>query len=159
MTQLSIVVRPAEVSDAPAIHRLHTCSMQILCRSHYTPVQLARWLGCRQPAGYLPAIERHELFVATLATQIVGFGHALPGAIAAIFVDPAWLGKGIGRQLVQHGLRVAQDPTDRPVYLEATLNACSFYERCGFRCIEQKVMCRGDSELTVVAMVYHGPCQ
>lgn len=157
MSKLQITIRPAEALDAPAMHRLHTCAVQILCRSHYTPAQLVGWLGRRQPAGYLPAIARQEMFVATTATQIVGFGHAVPGAITAIFVDPAWLGNGIGRQLVQHGLKVAQQPVNRPVYLEATLNACSFYERCGFSCLEKKLIHPGDTALPVVVMVYQ-PC-
>lgn len=156
MNKGQITVRKAAAADAPGIHRLHTCSVQILCRSHYTPAQLVGWIGCRQPAGYLPAIERNQLFVAMMAVQIVGFGHALPGEIAAIFVDPAWTGNGIGRQLVQRGLMLAQEPADRPVYLEATLNASVFYERCGFKRLQQQMIRRGQTELAVVVMVYRG---
>jgi hypothetical protein len=58
MTQLPVQIRRAELADAPAIHQLHTRSVQTLCRSHYTPTQIAAWIGRRQPAGYLPAIER-----------------------------------------------------------------------------------------------------
>lgn len=138
MTQLPVQIRRAEPADAPAIHHLHTRSVQTLCRSHYTPAQTAGWIGRRQPAGYLPAIEREEMFVAEIAGKLVGFGHAVVGEIVAIFVDPDWTGRGVGRQLLTHALALAQGGNDHPVWLEATLNARTFYERCGFRMVEQK---------------------
>jgi hypothetical protein len=57
---------------------------------HYTPEQIAGWIGRRQPAGYPPAIERGEMLVATVAGQLVGFSHVVPGEIVALFVDPDW---------------------------------------------------------------------
>jgi GNAT superfamily N-acetyltransferase len=156
MSQHEAELRPAEPTDAFAIHRLHTRSVQILCRSHYTPEEIAAWIGQRQPAGYLPAIERGEMFMATLAGQLVGFSHAVPGEIMALFVDPDWAGRGVGRQLLTHALTLAQGEEGRPVLLEATLNARTFYERCGFQRVEEKTVQRGQTELAVIVMIYPG---
>lgn len=156
MIQSTVQIRTAEPADAPAIHHLHTRSVQTLCRSHYTSSQIAEWIGRRQPAGYLPAIEREEMFVAALTGKLAGFGHAVVGEIVAIFVDPDWTGRGVGRQLLTHAIALAQRDEARLVFLEATLNARSFYERCGFQMVEQKTAQRGQTELTVVVMVYPG---
>lgn len=154
MNQSPTQLRQAEPADAEAIHQLHTRSVQTLCRSHYTPTQIEAWIGRRQPAGYLPAIERKEMFVAEVAGKLVGFGHAVAGEVVAVFVDPAWTRRGVGRQLLTHALALAQGPEQRPVFLEATLNARSFYERCGFQMMEEKLIQRGQTELAVVVMAY-----
>jgi len=57
-------IRSAIATDADAIHELHTKSVQELCAEHYTPEQIAGWLKQRTSAGYLPGIERNEIFVA-----------------------------------------------------------------------------------------------
>lgn len=156
MAKLSVQIRQAEPADAPVIHQLHTRSVRTLCQTHYTPSQIEGWLGRRQPEGYLPAIQRHELFVAEVAGVLVGFGHAVPGEIVAIFVDSDWAGHGVGRQLVDYAMPLAQGSTGGPVHLEATLNACGFYARYGFQHLRQKLIQRGQVELAVVEMVYHG---
>lgn len=48
----------------------------------------------------------------------------------ALFIDPDWRGKGVGRSLVEHGLEL--NPTLTTDVNEQNLLAISFYERLGF---------------------------
>jgi GNAT superfamily N-acetyltransferase len=149
-----IHIRNAQPEDALQIHDVHTHSVRTLCQGHYTPEQIDGWIGHRTPEGYLESIERKEIFVAERAGRIVGFGHAVSGEILAIYVDPVWSRKGIGRQLLHHAITVAQPPESAPIQLEATLNAQSFYERCGFVEVRRTVLKRRDVQLPVVVMQY-----
>jgi putative acetyltransferase len=48
----------------------------------------------------------------------------------ALFIDPDWHGKGVGRSLVQHGL--ALHPAMTTDVNEQNEGALTFYERLGF---------------------------
>lgn len=156
MRESYVRIRNAQPEDALQIHNLHTRSVRSLCNGHYTGEQIDGWIGHRTPEGYLEGIECREIFVAERAGRIVGFGHAVSGEILAIFVDPVWSRKGIGRQLLHHAITVAQPPDSAPIQLEATLNAQSFYERCGFVEVRRTVLKRRDVQLPVVVMQYRG---
>jgi len=145
-------IRSAIATDADAIHELHTKSVQELCAEHYTPEQIAGWLKQRTSAGYLPGIERNEIFVAEAHFEIVGFGHAIPGEVLAVFVAPDRAHQGIGTALLAHAMDIARKNAQWVVRLEATLNAQKFYERAGFVVIDGKTVRRGGVYLPVLAM-------
>jgi N-acetylglutamate synthase-like GNAT family acetyltransferase len=147
-----VEIRRATTADASEIHELHTCSVKELCKDHYTPAQIDGWLKHRRPAGYLAGIERGEMFVAVAGSEIVGFGHAVPGEVIAVFVAPHRTGRGVGRSLLNYGMQLAQGNAEKTVHLEATLNAQEFYARAGFVPIKQQLVQRNDIFLPVVVM-------
>jgi GNAT superfamily N-acetyltransferase len=59
--------------------------------------------------------------------------------LAAMFVEPADIGRGYGRALMQHALAEARttDHIERLV-IQADPNACSFYESAGARLIGER---------------------
>ncbi len=133
-------IRPATTGDASRIHALHTQSVRALCKDHYSPEQISGWLKNRCPQGHLPGIEgidRGEIFVAEAGPQIVGFGHAVPGEIRAVFVAPENAQQGVGSRLLAYGIKKARVGSHRDVCLDATLNAQDFYKKAGFVEVEQ----------------------
>jgi hypothetical protein len=72
------LIRQARPTDAERLHELHTTSVRTLCSGHYTADIIDGWLLNRRPEGYLPPIERGDLFVVDDHTEIVGFGEAAP---------------------------------------------------------------------------------
>jgi putative acetyltransferase len=80
-------------------------------------------------AGFLP---RAPLWVAVDdADRATGFMLLDDGHMEALFIDPAHRGAGIGRALVEHGLRLQPDlSTDVNAQNE---QAVGFYLRLGFR--------------------------
>jgi len=147
-----IEIRQATAADAAQIHELHTNSVRELCKKHYTSAQIDGWLKNRQPNGYLAGIERGEMFVAMVGADIIGFGHAVPGEVLAVFVAPHCVGRGVGKALLDHGIQFAQGNSQRAVRVDATLNAQEFYARAGFVAIAEQSVRRNDVVLPIIVM-------
>jgi GNAT superfamily N-acetyltransferase len=151
-----ITIRQAATDDANQIHELHTRSVQILCKNHYSPEQIAGWLKNRTPQGYLSGIERGEMFVVVEGEHIVGFGHAIPGEVVAVYVDPERIKQGVGRAILAEGITKARSGHQGAIRLEATLNAQEFYTKVGFIEVERKTVRRNDVFLPVIVMELRG---
>lgn len=145
-------IRQATAEDADRIHEVHTHSVRALCQDHYSPEQIARWLKHRTPQGYLSGIERGDMFVVVDGENIVGFGHAIPGEVVAVYVAPAQAKRGVGRVILAEALMRARRGHKGAVRLDATLNAQGFYEKAGFVAVERKTEQRNDVSLPSVVM-------
>jgi GNAT superfamily N-acetyltransferase len=149
---LSAIIRSATLDDSERIHRIHTTAVRTLCSPQYAVEVVDGWLENRSPQGYQRSIESGAMFVAELEGQTAGFGEATVGEVVAVFVDPAFGGRGIGRVLLEHALGLARAGGRGSVRLESTLNAVGFYERFGFRVVEHTAVRRNRVEVPVVVM-------
>ena len=153
LMQKELGIRQATADDAGRIHEIHTQSVRTLCKGHYSSEQIAGWLKNRSPQGYLPGIGRGEMFVATDGISVLGFGHAIPGEIHAIFVAPEYAKQGVGILLLEQALTAARAGSQGDVYLEATLNAQGFYKKAGFVELERSTVRRNEVLLPAIRMV------
>jgi GNAT superfamily N-acetyltransferase len=108
MAVTNIVIRQAQREDASRLHELHTASVRALCSEHYSPEIIDGWLQNRSANGYLPPIERGEIFVAQRGSRIVGFGEAAAGVIVAVYVDPSAIHQRIGSTILRHMIEMAR---------------------------------------------------
>lgn len=78
-----------------------------------------------------------EMFVAYVDSDLAGFGglsgEDAEGELDALFVDPPWIGKGVGGALMSFALDWARDRGMSRVRLDADPGAESFYARFGAR--------------------------
>jgi N-acetylglutamate synthase-like GNAT family acetyltransferase len=86
----------------------------------------------------LEQIADGHVFVAELAGVIVGFAAVLPrpdgnAELDALFVDPYLWKRGVGRLLVDHCVRVAQERSSRILHVVGNPHAEGFYLACGFQ--------------------------
>jgi len=130
---LGFVIRPAVAGDAEAVFQVTRDSVAGLATTHYTPAQIAGWMGDRTPATYREACAGGRIRVAEQDGRVVGFVDAVPGEITRLFLLPGAAGLGLGRRLMEEGLAMAREGHDGPLRIEATLNAVAFYKRFGFR--------------------------
>lgn len=142
-----VSIRKAVASDAVPIHELHLRSVRQLCSAVYSPEIIDGWLQNRTPRGYLAGINRDEMYVAEIEGRMVGFGHAIPGQIEAIFVDPAYVRRGIGLQLLKYGIDLASAEAVNNIKIESTLNARPLYEKCGFKVVREILVKRNNVEI------------
>lgn len=85
-------IRPATIEDIPAMHRIRVAVRENVLRD---PSRI-------QPADYAALLAGPGRgFVALVGDQVVGFGIANGSNrnLWALFVDPAFEGRGIGRRL------------------------------------------------------------
>lgn len=74
-------------------------------------------------------------FVAASAGALLGWVQIdptrTPWALEALWVDPACMGRGIGRRLLAHALAVAAAAGQRRLSIDADPHAAGFYRKCG----------------------------
>ena len=144
-------IRLATREDAQAIHDLHTESVTKLC-DQYTQEIITGWLINRKPEGYFDGIDLKEMYVYEVNGEILGFNHAKPGEIRAIFVSSKSVKQGIGTALLTHAISHAQHPETEVIKLQATLNAVPFYEKFGFKQVEKSALRCKTVDVPVVIM-------
>lgn len=147
-----ITIRKAIPEDAAPIHELHLRSVRQLCSGVYSNEIIEGWLANRTPQGYLAGINQGEMYVAESDWTMIGFGHAVPGEIAAIYVDPAFTRRGIGRQLVDYGMKMATAEDVKIVKVDSTLNARPFYESCGFSFVKEITLRRNNVDIAAAEL-------
>lgn len=138
-----ITLRPAAPGDGQALFDVTILSVKGLCADHYSPTQIAGWMGKRDANYYEAEIGKGGVTIAELDGAIIGFVDARPGELMRLFLHPMAAGAGLGRRLLEIGIAQARREHSGPISLEATLNAAAFYERHGFRTIGSGVFSHG----------------
>lgn len=149
-------LRRGQPGDAPRLHEIHTSATRTLCAPYYETSVIDGWLQGRGPGIYVPLLERGALFVAESDAGVLGFGEAAPGSVVAVYVDPIATGRGIGTAILAFAIEVARRDHEGPIRLEATLNACAFYEKRGFHETHRTSVRRNRVDIPVVAMEMPG---
>jgi len=134
-----VTLRPADPADAPALLSVHTRAIRALAAAHYTEDQRDAWIAGMSVERLREAMSTREMLVAETATaagpRIVGYGqlHPVEGTIEAIYVDPDWTRRGVGRTLFQ-ALEARARALGLPgLVLDASLNSVPFYGVMGCR--------------------------
>ena len=87
-------------------------------------------------------LEKNESWVAVDGNQLTGFYTLLDNYgiawIDNLWVLPAYMGKGVGRQLFNHAIEQARQRGFKTLQLEADPNALGFYEKMGMRKVGER---------------------
>ncbi|HAP39010.1 MAG TPA: GNAT family N-acetyltransferase [Nitrospira sp.] len=127
-------IRKARSEDGEGIWRAHTQAICELCKSHYTPEEIAAWAGSLHPESYQGVIISSEFFVAEDQDRIVGFAqlHRTSGEVEAVYVHPSAARHGVGKQLLRKLEERAKANGVPVLHLDASLNAVPFYTDAGY---------------------------
>jgi len=97
------------------VDRLNAIAMEAKAHWGYEPAQLEEW----RPDLLTPpeSIDKWPTFVAVVHGQAVGFAQANPARspweLVSLWVLPAFMGRGIGKALLQHICRAAAAACER----------------------------------------------
>lgn len=127
-----MIIRRARPDDIDALFEITRDSFLGLAAGHYSQAQMDGWMDGCSPATYLEGVEAGRVHVAEVDGRVVGYVEALPGEVLRLFVLPTAAGRGLGRELMELGIRMAREGHGGPVALESLRNAVAFYERLGF---------------------------
>ena len=83
---------------------------------------------------YIPA---SETYVIAEQTRVLGFCSLLGNQLAALFVDPDYQGKGLGKQLLEHAKKL-RDELTLAVYKENG-PSFAFYQSQGFGVVKEQI--------------------
>jgi GNAT superfamily N-acetyltransferase len=136
-------VRPARPGDGQAVFDVTHRSVGGLATQHYSPEQIAGWMGERTAEFYEGLIANGRMVVAVHDQAVVGFVDADPGEVTRLFILPEAAGAGIGKRLLDIGIDLARKGHSGPIRLEATLNAEGFYQRHGFVTVDRGTFSHG----------------
>lgn len=128
-----ILIRKAIESDAQAIYDLRSRAILEECSGFYSAEQLSLWTKGGVSESFINDIV-NSFYVSESDGQVIGSGKLTieTGMLDAIFVEPEFFGKGAARLMVLFLENLALESGLTSIKLESTLNAASFYRRCGF---------------------------
>jgi len=94
------------------------------------------WLAEWRPQLTVTAADlaEQEIFVACADEEPVGFYGLLLGEVASLehlWVDPVAMGRGVGRELLRHGVRAARERGYASLQIDSDPHAEAFYRRLG----------------------------
>ena len=151
---MNMLIRPAQPDDVDAIFAITRDSFAALAAAYYSREQIDGWMNGCSPQTYLEAVEDGRIHVAEMNGAVVGYVDALPGEVTRLFVLPEAAGRGIGKKLMEVGLKLARKGHSGPVIVESLLNAVPFYEKLGFVTVEQAMSSHGTGETPPIEVVH-----
>jgi GNAT superfamily N-acetyltransferase len=120
-----ITLAPATAADIPAMWAIRTRALRQQSAGHYAADVLARWTSWPAPDSYRRLLAAGGGVLALHEGRLVGYAilDKAGADVDAVFVDPDFGGRGIGKQLLR--ALEAMLP-DAPLHLYASLNAVPF---------------------------------
>lgn len=137
---MSILVRPAEPDDVPAMSRILTASIIELCAADHAndPAAIAAWTRNKTPEGVAAMLANPDLkmFVAELSGAIGAVGAVTrSGEVALNYVAPDMRFLGLSKALLARLETELQALGFTEGRLEATVTARPLYERAGWQAV------------------------
>jgi GNAT superfamily N-acetyltransferase len=100
------------------------------------------------------------VFVAEAEARAIGWSSLDPRGevwwLADLWIEPAWIGKGVGGRLFRHGARHAQRVGAKRLEWEAEPNSIGFYERMGARHLRDSEQTEWGRTLSVMGVELNG---
>jgi GNAT superfamily N-acetyltransferase len=129
---MTLQIRPARPDEGERLREIAEAA-----KGHwgYDPDVVRRWAadGDFSAAG----LRAKEFFVAEAEGHVVAWGALIPRGdvvwLDDMWVEPEWIGKGVGSILFRHAVERASDLGAATMEWEAEPNAVGFYERVGGR--------------------------
>lgn len=133
-------IKRATPADAQAAFTIRLLAIRSQCIGAYTAEQMALWTRGRAEDGYDTLMDK-PFYLGWVNDEPVATGmlDLDNNEVGALFVLPAFTGRGYGKTMLDHLEKLARELAIEEVVLDSTLNAASFYRACEYVGEEQAV--------------------
>lgn len=131
--ETALHIEKATIEEASACFAIRREAILARCTGFYPQHDLAIWTSGAMSEAFARRVAEH-FHVAVADGQVVGTGmiDLATGKIDAVFVLPGYMGRGVGRAMMEHLESLALGAGLGSIHLESTLNAVAFYRSLGF---------------------------
>jgi GNAT superfamily N-acetyltransferase len=148
-------IRKATPEDVHEVHEVHTIAIRTGAADLYDPKVVDVWVDAFNPENFPKNVERMEFHVAELLDGRIAAFVAFDletTEVDSVYVAPWGQGMGLGSLLMGLAEDTARQAGLRTMWLDASLNAVSFYAKLGWKEIERHARVRMGVEIPVVRM-------
>lgn len=133
-------IKRATPQDACTAFDIRLQAIRNQCIGAYTAEQMALWTRGSAEDGYSALMDK-PFYLGWLQGEpvVTGMLDLDNNEVGALFVLPAFTGRGYGKAMLDHLEHLARQMAIETVVLDATLNAASFYRSHGYVGDEQAV--------------------
>ncbi|MBD8093861.1 GNAT family N-acetyltransferase [Pseudomonas fluorescens] len=119
--------------DATTAFDIRREAIRSQCVGAYTAEQMALWTRGSAEDGYDTLMDK-PFYLGWVNDEPVATGmlDLDNNEVGALFVLPAFTGRGYGKTMLDHLEKLARELAIEEVVLDSTLNAASFYRACGY---------------------------
>jgi putative acetyltransferase len=145
----AMLIRSYADGDAGPTLDLFRRAIDVTARSHYSAEQVRAWLGDPPALDQWDGDRRRvRTYVAEHDGALAGFTDLdQQGYVDRLFVSPETGRRGVGRQLLQHVVAIAEAEGLPELTTHASLVARPVFEREGFTVVHRETVHRGDVSL------------
>jgi putative acetyltransferase len=133
------VIRRAGIDDYSDVRYVHVAAFKAGTAPQLSDAEVKAFMEHVNSPDYADVLQRMDLLVALVNGQLVGTAAWSAGddsgsnaRISAVFVDPMFVGCGIGRRLVREIEKRAADAGFARFTIRATVNAVPFFQGLGY---------------------------
>jgi GNAT superfamily N-acetyltransferase len=140
-------VRLATGGDTAAISRVVIAALRESNSQDYSPEVVAQVERSFTPEAISSMLDKRKVLVALLGETIIGTASLDGNVVRSVFVDPAYQGGGIGRQLMDVIHATAASAGVAALRVPSSITAERFYATLGYQTVRDEFH---GAELTVV---------
>lgn len=135
------IIRYALPDDAADICHVHHSAVKAIQKGLYEESILNAWIAAVTPDNITKGInlKNGRWFVAGMQEKVIGFAALESERIRSLYVHPDCQNKGIGSRLLEKLESEAALKNIKTIFLNASLNACKFYESHGYVAVKKIV--------------------
>lgn len=130
----SELLRGVELADAEPLWAIRTAAIRMLCAGHYPAADIESWARTPMPPRFAEVLVLQRAVVVEERGRAIAFGFLDrdDGEVAAVYVEPAAAGQGVGRRLLARLEADAIASGLACLRLASSLNAVRFYRAAGY---------------------------
>lgn len=136
-------IRLASPDEANALWRIRNLAIRYGCKDVYGASTIGAWTPDAMPAGFPRTIADNPFYVIDASGGRIpvatGFLDLKQQSVEAIFTLPDFMGRGLAGRILQAIKDEALKRGIRRLTLDSTPNACTFYQRHGFRVVREGI--------------------